>query len=117
MYASRCMFILIWLAGTLLGGCSIQSAAQQAQGSANSKKGFVSCAPDSHELRIGGSKRKSSGLTGLMGGVYARALGDDQVVLAEQELGCSPPEKERRTAAGSARTAGAGSEPTTGAIE
>ena len=111
------MLILIWLASTLLGGCSIQSAGQHALGSANPTKDFVSCWPDWHELRSGGSERKSSGLNGLIGGVYARALGDDQVVLAEHELGCSPPEKERRTAAGSARTDGAGSEPTSGAIE
>ncbi|MEK9589471.1 MAG: hypothetical protein VW349_13600, partial [Gammaproteobacteria bacterium] len=59
----------------------------------------------------------SSGLNGLIGGVYARALGDDRLVLVEHELGCSPPEKERRTVAGSARTDSTGSEPTIGAVE
>jgi hypothetical protein len=117
MYASRFFFMLIWLGSGLLGGCSIQSVAQQAPSSANSTKDFVSCRPNSHELRIGGSERKSSGLNGLIGGVYARALGDDRLVLVEHELGCSPPEKERRTVAGSARTDSTGSEPTIGAVE
>ena len=72
------------LISAFIAACVMHPIEDQAlREAASSYEDFAKCQLGSNQLDVGSNKLKSNGLTGLIGGVLATALGENRVVVSQ----------------------------------